>query len=77
TQNPFDQYVSQERPLYFDYYKEIAFGNNFSDWAELLLFLKTNEIKDLKPSPSLSLFHKYKDNQSSERVFNEIKRHID
>lgn len=71
-----EQYLSDERPFYFDYYKEIADGYHFSNWNYLLTYMENNAISEIKPSPLLSEFHKYKDNKSCERVFNEITKRI-
>ncbi len=73
----YDQYIAKERPLYFDYFKDIATGHHFSNWAELLRYLEKNDIWAIQPSSALSLFHQYKDNRSCERVFHEIRRHLD
>lgn len=67
-----EQYLSDERPLYFDYKSEIANNDNFSDWEELRKYLEENEIDQLQPSPALRKYHDYFDGKSSKRVYKAI-----
>ncbi|HHU55320.1 MAG TPA: hypothetical protein GXZ48_01320, partial [Acholeplasmataceae bacterium] len=68
----YDTYISKSRPLYYDYYKEIE-GIKVKNWSELIDVIK-NE-KYFNPSQqTISKFHTYQDNKSSQRVVEKVKR---
>lgn len=68
----YDTYITKSRPLYYDYYKEIE-GIKVKNWSELIDVIK-NE-KYFNPSQqTISKFHTYQDNKSSQRVVEKVKR---
>ena len=71
-----ENYLSTERPLYFDYQKEISHDYNYSNWKELLDYLRSNFDQQLLPSKYLAAFHSFTDNKNSERVYKEILKRL-
>jgi len=68
----YEQYISQERPLYFDY-NEVTGNNRFDDWDELRKFIKSNStLDDIKNSDFIENIIKFKDGKCSERIYNTI-----
>lgn len=69
---PFDyeSYISNSRPLYYDYFKEIE-GIKASNWVELLEILKNKNYYSVSPA-TVRKFHKHPDRESSRRVIEVI-----
>lgn len=70
---PFDyeEYISSERPLYYDYKSNII-ANTVSDWNELLGILLNKTYK--QPNKEvIEKYHKYRDGNSCKRISENIK----
>ncbi len=71
-----EMYISRERPLYFDYQKQITGNYSFRNWKELLNYLKSNLHKQYRLSKFLVEFHSFSDDKNSKRVYEEIMRRL-
>lgn len=69
---PFDyeNYVTNVKPLYYDYYKEIE-GFKAENWGEVLKCLKNKTFYSVTKS-DVSKYHKYVDQESSKRVVEQV-----
>jgi len=68
----YEQYISEERPLYFDY-REGTGNKRFYDWHKLRKFIKSNSTLDnIKNSDFIENIIKFKDGNCSERIYNTI-----
>lgn len=67
-----EDYLDRERPMYFDYKKEIARDYRFDDWEQLREYIDLNGVAKIDTSRFLGQVHDFHDGKSSERVYNAI-----
>ncbi|MGZ2369843.1 CDP-glycerol glycerophosphotransferase family protein [Ancylomarina sp. YFZ004] len=66
----FEEYLSESRELYFDYYREIV-GAKCDDWSEILSTLKNGNLH-MSDNQSVRQFNSFIDGDSSKRLVEEI-----
>ncbi|MCA9401924.1 MAG: CDP-glycerol glycerophosphotransferase family protein, partial [Candidatus Omnitrophica bacterium] len=71
----FDDYINNDRQLFYNY-NEVTPGPKAYNWEEVLtqieLCLRDPEIFSLEREQMRSYFHQFQDNNSCQRVYNEI-----
>jgi CDP-glycerol glycerophosphotransferase len=70
----YDEYVSKERPLQFDYNEQE--GVQVHDWNELMDVLENRKYFD-SSDENIAKFHKHRDGESCRRITQHLKRELD